>query len=114
MKIPAHEAVIPADKLVDYLLVHRPEDDKSQFLARGGFTRDNPDDLEAAIRHLLETAEAVFDRSNIYGDYFRVEGDLLGVNGRTLSAITVWIIKAAAADGSYRFVTLKPGRRQPE
>jgi hypothetical protein len=45
MRIP-DDAVIPVAKITDYLLRPRDEDDKSKYLAQGGFTLDNPSDLE--------------------------------------------------------------------
>jgi len=109
MKIPP-DAIIPASKLTRYLLVWRDEDDKSKFLAQAGFTLGNPQDLEAAIRLLIETNEAVEDGVNDFGNFYRVEGDLVGVNGRILGVITIWIVKTAV-DNKFRFVTLKPGRK---
>jgi hypothetical protein len=92
-------------------LVYRAEDDKSLFLAQAGFSRDNPDSLDAAIRDMLRTYEGFFDRRNVYGEYFHVEGDLPGANGRILPVVTIWIVKAADKERLYRFVTLKPWRR---
>lgn len=114
MKIPAQEVVIPRDKLTRYLLVHRVEDDKSLWLAQVGFTQDNPDDLETAIRDMLAWGEAVRDRSNVYGEYYRVEGNLVGVNEMALYAVSIWIVKAADPERKYRLVTLKPGRSLEE
>jgi hypothetical protein len=37
----AQEAIIAEEKLTKYLLVPLPKDDKSQFLARAGYTVDN-------------------------------------------------------------------------
>jgi hypothetical protein len=51
VKIPSN-AVIPEPKLTQYLLVHRSRDDKSKFLAQGGFTIDTAAELELAIRRL--------------------------------------------------------------
>lgn len=80
MKIPA-DAIIPPPKLTRYLLISREQDDKSKFLAQAGFTQDNPQQLEAAIRQLADTVEAVED----------VEGELIGVNETNLSAIAIWL-----------------------
>ncbi len=107
MRIPP-DAIIPREKLTNYLLIHRDEDDKSKFLAQAGFTRDNADMLEVAIRHLAESADAVHDLSNQYGVFYRVEGNLSGPNGLDLDVVTVWIHQHA--DGIFRFVTLKPRR----
>jgi hypothetical protein len=99
--------VIRDDKLTNYLLVPRSEDDKSKFLAQAGFTSDNPEQLKQAILKLIQTHDAVSDRQNNYGTYYRVEGPLVGPTG-TLAVVTVWI--ELAIDGIIQFVTLKPKR----
>ncbi len=105
MKIPP-DAIIPDDKLNRYLLVPREQDDKSKFLAQAGFTADNPEQLKLAIRQLAEQVEAVEDRSNEYGIFYRVEGQLTGVNNINLSVITIWLNRKV--DGKFQFITLKP------
>ena len=52
MKIPS-DALIPHEKLTQYLLVSKEVDDKSKFLAQAGFVRENPDALVTAIRELI-------------------------------------------------------------
>ncbi|MBE9140616.1 hypothetical protein IQ254_26020 [Nodosilinea sp. LEGE 07088] len=99
--------IIPDSKLAEYLLVPRPEDDKSKFLAQVGFTLDSPDQLKQAILSLVKTYDAISDRSNRYGTYYLVEGVLLGPNGN-LEVVTVWIERNL--DGVFQFVTLKPKR----
>ena len=106
MRIP-NDAVIPSEKLTKYLLVPRSWDDKSQFLARAGFSLDEPEQLENAIRRLAERNEAYTDGENDYGTFYRVEGALRGPKG-TLLTVTVWIQQAS--DDRYRFITLKPAR----
>lgn len=101
--------IIPREKLTRYLLVFQPESDKSKFLAQAGYTQDNPDALEAAIRVMIKEYEAVFDRHDRFGDFFRVEGILKGTGGRDLMVTTIWIIRTD--EEVYRFVTLKPSRR---
>lgn len=98
---------IPNAKLTQYLLIPRREDDKSKFLAQAGLTADNPDQLKKAILTLAQTYEAIADRQDRYGTYYRVEGPLAGPSG-TLAVVTVWIERAA--DGIIQFVTLKPKR----
>lgn len=58
MKIP-EDALISREKLTHYLLVFQPDNDKSKFLAQAGFTQANPDALEAAIRQMIMTHEAI-------------------------------------------------------
>lgn len=108
MKIPL-DAEIALEKLTGYLLVFKEVDDKSKFLAQAGFTPDNPDELERAIRAQAAEYEAVQDWSNRFGDYFQVRGDLRGVNGRILSVIAIWLKDRES--GRYRFITLKPWRK---
>lgn len=109
MKIPSN-AIIPREKLTKYLLVFQPENDKSKFLAQAGFTLENPDALEAALRKMIETHDAVFDAHNRFGDFYRVEGTLKGVNEGDLLVVTIWMMRTEE-EGLYRFVTLKPWRK---
>ena len=106
MKIPP-DAFIAHDKLTRYLLVPRPKDDKARFLAQVGFTQKNPDELETAIRELIAEYEAVSDRVNEYGIFYRVRGRLRGPDG-ILAVVAIWL--RHHDDGTYRFVTLKPER----
>jgi hypothetical protein len=107
MNIPAN-AIIPEGKLTDYLLVPRPWDDKSKFLARAGFTIDKSEQLEQAIRKLTTLSEAEPDGSNVYGGFYRVEGDIVGPNGIALSVVLIWL--QWKLDGTFHFVTLKPAK----
>lgn len=106
MKIPP-DAVIPPEKLARYLLVPRPKNDKSRFLAQAGFTLTNPGALEAAIRLLIVDNEAVLERRNEYGAFYQVKGNLKGPDG-ILTVVTIWLLQDV--NGEFRFVTLKPAR----
>lgn len=106
VRIP-NDAIIPREKLTLYLLIPQQKNDKSGFLAQAGFTPENPGLLEEAIRQLISENEAILDRQNEYGAFYRVQGDLHGPNGK-LSTVTVWI--QLTNDNRYRFVTLKPAR----
>jgi hypothetical protein len=105
VKIP-RDAVIPDNKITRYLLVQKARNDKSKFLAQAGFTSENPETLRTAIQSLVEIGEAVEDRSNEYGIFYQVVGELVGVNGITLSVVTIWLQRQI--DGKFQFVTLKP------
>ena len=106
MKI-AEDVIIPKEKLTQYLLLSRQKNDKSRFLARAGFTRENPDMLDKAIRQLLAENEAMPDRHSEYGTFYLVEGELKGPS-RTLGVVTVWLLPTNT--NRHRFVTLKPAR----
>lgn len=54
MKI-SPEAIIAPEKLRDYLLKLQEVDDKSQFLAQGGFLPEAAEALDQAIRELVAT-----------------------------------------------------------
>lgn len=101
------EAIIPREKLTNYLLIPQRKNDKSGFLAQAGFTQDNPDLPEQAIRQLIAKNEASLDRQNEYGTFYRVIGNLYGPND-VLLTVTIWI--QLTNDNHYRFVTLKPAR----
>ncbi len=105
MKIP-DDAIISDDKLTRYLLVYKARNDKAKFLAQAGFTQQNPEALLAAIRSLTEMIEAVEDRTDEYGTFYRVEGELIGANGVNLSVTTIWLRRKV--DGTFQFVTLVP------
>lgn len=107
MKLPEN-AIIPPDKIIRYLLVFREQNDKSQFLNRAGFSLDNPEKLEQAIRQLITEQAAEPDGEDEYGKYFRVEGSMIGPNGRIIEVVTVWMQRPA--EDAYRFITLKPRR----
>lgn len=109
MRIPG-DALIPSEKLTRYLLVEREWDDKSKFLALAGFTLKNPHLLERSIRGLAAESEAVQDGVNDYGEFLRVEGELLGPNGRKLLVVTIWL--RTTVDDRVRFVTLKPRKEK--
>jgi hypothetical protein len=107
MRIPA-DAIIPREKLTRYLLVPRPWDDKSRYLAQAGFLITDPDALDRAIRKVAETFDAHTDGVNEYGTFYRVEGELTGPSGRSLPVVLVWL--QWKLDGTFHFVTLKPRR----
>ncbi len=109
MFIPS-DAIIATDKLSRYLLVRRPVDDKSQFLALGGFTLANPAALETAIRDCIAEFEAVSDGQNEWGEFYRVDADMTCPLGNTIAVALIWL--QWDVDGLFRFVTLKPRKTQ--
>jgi hypothetical protein len=49
VRIP-EDLIIPDAKITDYLLVPKPRNDKSKFLAQAGFTQENSEALKLAIQ----------------------------------------------------------------
>ncbi len=105
-----YDAIIPDAKISNYLLKYRDKDDKSKFLAQAGFTKDNPEKLKLAIYQLMETVNAIEDDTNEYGTFYRIEGELIGVNQRNLSVITIWLKRKI--DNQFQFITLKPKKEK--
>jgi hypothetical protein len=108
MKIP-EDAEIPESKLTAYLLVPRTVDDKSAFLGQAGFGPSNWVLLRDELLRLIVRAEAIVDRRDVYGTFYRVEGTLAGPAGQKLEVVSIWL--CGSLDGRYRFITLKPNRR---
>ncbi len=105
MKIPI-DAIIPELKITKYLLVAQPRNDKSKFLLQGGFTQNNPEGLESAIRELIAENDAVEDRTDRFGTFYEVTGVLKGVNGYNLGVVTIWLHQSVGLQ--FSFVTLIP------
>lgn len=107
MKIPSN-AIIPEPKLTKYLLVFKPRNDKSKYLAQGGFSLENWQQLRSAIRKIIQENEAKEDLTDEYGIYYQVTGKLEGSNASLLPITTIW--QKRHADNQFYFITLKPYR----
>jgi hypothetical protein len=90
VRIP-EDLIIPDAKITQYLLVLKARNDKSRFLAQAGFTQENPEALRLAIQSQAMDKEAIEEKSNEYGTFYQVKGELIGVNGVSLSVVTVWL-----------------------
>lgn len=85
--------------------VNAGTNDKAKSLAQAGFTSANPETLKASIQGLLAKSAAIEDAINEYGTFYRLVGELEGVNGIALSVVTIWLQREA--DGKFQFATLK-------
>ncbi len=100
------DTFIARRKISDYLLVSRPEDDKSGFLAGAGYIPETTDRLLADLRTQLLPHEAKFLERGEYGTKYEIRGKLTGPNGRTLRVVSIWMVEHAG--GKSKFVTLYP------
>jgi hypothetical protein len=107
VKLPS-DTLIARRKISDYLLVSRPEDDKSAFLARAGYRPQTADRLVADLRTQLLPQEAKLLESGEYGTKYEIRGKLTGPNGRILRVASIWMIEEAG--GKAKFVTLYPDK----
>jgi hypothetical protein len=102
------QAIIAREKIANYLLAWRPENDKSQFLARAGYTDQDADRLADDIRNQLLSKDAEFECSTDYGDVYRITSALIGPNGRALNVTSIWMIEAVTS--TTKFITLYPAK----
>lgn len=107
MKLPP-DAFIAPEKVSDYLLRRRDEDDKSAFLALAGFTPGSPAGLLTAIRGSFFRSTRNPPGPFAYGTKLRVRGVLRGPNGRELRVVSIWA--TVSASGQTRFITLYPDK----
>jgi hypothetical protein len=105
MKLPA-DTVIAREKLDEYLLCHRDENDKSGFLALAGYTLEHTDSLMNDLRTQLLALDAEFFDQTDYGSKYEIRGKLTGPNGRVLRIVSIWMKEDAT--GVTKFVTLFP------
>jgi len=99
------QATIAEAKLTKYLLIERPKDDKSGFLAQAGYNLDNWRQLRQELRQFLFN-QAILHKTTNFGDIYEIKGILVGVNGINLRIATYWIVDSLTNET--KFVTLLP------
>ncbi|MFB6214671.1 MAG: DUF6883 domain-containing protein [Candidatus Bipolaricaulia bacterium] len=107
MKLP-EDVKVPKDKLLQYLLLPREENDKSEFLKLAGYRLSNWKELKEDLFELATRNEVTETESSPYGTKYEVRGKLTGPNGRELHVVSIWI--ELEKSGEIRFVTLFPDR----
>ena len=111
MKLSADDAVIPAEKLRDYILdrMHPDGRAKAEYLGRVGYSAAKWRRLEGDLRDLLRTSEARPGRVSPYGEKYEILGSLTGPNGGTAWVRSIWIMRTG--ETAPRLVTLIPEAR---
>ena len=99
------DAIIAVEKIRDYLLKPLEIDDKSGFLAIGGYRREYYERLLHDIREQLLPGEGRFQMPTSFGDRFELDGVLTGPSGDPLFVTTIWQLSPR---GTWRFITLFP------
>jgi hypothetical protein len=107
MKLPAN-TVIVREKVTRYLLVPQARGDKSGFLERAAYTQQDADQLLLDLRLQL-MLDAVPTKSDKFGQYYEIRGNLTGPNGVALAVRTIWMTEHLS--GVTKFVTLLPDKR---
>ena len=111
MKLPAN-TIIPGEKATEYLLIPQARGDKSAFLERAGYRLENAEQLLRDLRAQLLPLEAVPGKSNQFGQYYEIRGNLTGPNGVTLAVRAIWMTEHLSR--VTKFVTLLPDKRSTE
>lgn len=111
MILPA-DSVIEDKKIRDYLLVRQSRNDKSQFLERLGYVKEEWEKLVLDIRSQLLPLDAVFQETTLFADLYTITGALKGPNGNLLKVKSVW--GKDKTSSTFRFITLVPERRKTE
>ncbi len=101
MKIEAENIIIAKDKVVNYLLVYKQQNDKSEFLLKLGFSIKNYSELIDEILFIATHNDAILSRESVYGNLYKIEGHL-----RKKAIVTIWLEKIES--GKYLFITLYP------
>ena len=110
MQVPhADAATIDPRKLRDYLLSvsHPVGRFKARFFNALGFFAEEWHQLESALRTQHLTADADLVATSNYGATYRIRAILVGPNGRSALAVSVWFIPAGSV--APRFITAYPG-----
>ncbi len=115
MKLPnAASAVVPGEKIVDYLLseTHRDGRHKAAFFRGLGYTTQRPDELRSALISIANNDEVLHQENSPFGTRLVVDGIMKTPVGRTAYVRTVWFIEHG--ESTPRFVTAYPApvRRQ--
>jgi hypothetical protein len=115
MKLPNLEtAVVPPAKITDYLLseTHPDGRHKARFFPGFGFSFDNRQALEHAVRQHISDHEVAKVEPSAFGARYVVEGIMTAPDGRSPLVRTVWFIRHEGE--SPQFVTAYPRRRRDD
>lgn len=98
--------LLAESKLTNYLLISLPQDDKANYLRLAGYQLDNWQILQRDLLTLVETSDATFEMSPVFGDSLSIVDSLTGPNGRSLLVKTIWMKENKT--GFTKFITLYP------
>jgi hypothetical protein len=95
VKLPNYDnAIVPREKIVDYLLslAHRDGRSKAIFFFSFGFSIETWQTLADALRHHAAAHEVAKIESTPFGARYVVEGELAAPDGRTPLVRVVWFV----------------------
>ncbi len=88
------------------ILVSQTRGDKSAFLARGGYTIENADQLLHDLRTQPLLLDATPLHSTEFGQFYEIRSPLVGPNDVTLQIRSIWMKENVS--GVTKFITLIP------
>ncbi len=109
MKLPqADKAIVPREKLIDYILSesHPVGSSKAKFFRGLGFDETNVGKLAKSLLRIAKENDVKNVRKFSYGTNYIVEGTIETPIGKTVKIVTVWFIKTEKSRPS--FVTAYP------
>ncbi len=109
MKLPNCErAIVPVEKLTDYLLslTHAVGGSKARYFRAIGFDEENVGTFERNLLEIAQSNEIVDEKTSAYGVKYVIDGILETPGGEEIYLRTVWIIETGQA--APRFVTAYP------
>ena len=98
------KAIISPKKLTEYLLIPLPKDDKSVYLAQGGYILANWQQLERDLRQQILSLEAQPTLNTQYGQKHQIICSLICPNSKILTIKPIWIV----TEQTTHFVALFP------
>jgi hypothetical protein len=112
MRLSAKDAIIPDEKLRNYVLslAHPDGRAKAQFLTRLGYSEGDSQRLASDLREQHLNHEAVTGKPSLYGQKYEILAPLTGPNGASAWVRTVWIVRTG--ERSARLVTLIPEEKR--
>jgi hypothetical protein len=96
MKLPNYEkAIVPREKIVDYLLsfVHKDGRAKAEFFMRFGFLAEHWEILADALKSHAAEHEIKKEEASAFGMRYIIEGELNAPDGRKPMVRVVWFIE---------------------
>lgn len=92
------QAVVPAEKLTDYLLSdqHPTGRHKARFFRALGFSPEQPEILRLALLNHAQSNLVLADEVTPYGTKYVVAGLLITPNGTAALVCSVWIVESGS------------------
>lgn len=109
MKFPEN-TLISNEKITQYLLIQKKRNDKSELLAKAGYTIQNWQVLKDDLKKQILTYEATPIENTKFGQVYEINRELTGPNGCCIAVTTIWMIEAK--NNISKFITMFPDKRR--